>query len=207
MFAVGLTGGIGSGKSTVAELFAGHGTAIIDTDAIAHALTGPDGAAMPALISAFGPTIADHSGALDRAVMRERVFSVPQERAQLESLLHPMITAQALRDAERAAATHPYVMFVVPLLVESGHWAARVDRVLVVDCTETVQIDRVLARSGMTRARVESIIAAQASRERRRAAAHEIIDNSGPPQALVPIVRALHEKYCDLAKQKAAQRG
>lgn len=205
MFAVGLTGGIGSGKTTVADLFAARGVAVIDTDRIAHALTGPDGAAMPALRAAFGAQIAQPDGRLDRAAMRERVFARPQERHALEQILHPMISAQALREGADAAKDHAYVMFAIPLLVESGHWLQRVDRVLVVDCEPELQIQRVMARSGLTRAQVEAIIAAQAPRAERRAAAHDVIDNSRGAETLPAAVDALHEKYCDLAKQKAAR--
>jgi len=207
MFAVGLTGGIGSGKTTVADLFAERGVAVIDTDRIAHALTGPGGAAMPALRAAFGERIAQPDGRLDRAAMRERVFAQPQERDKLEQILHPMISAEATRAGAAAAAGHAYVMFAVPLLVESGHWRQRVDRVLVVDCEPELQIQRVMARSGLTRPQVEAIMAAQATRAERRAAAHDLVDNSGSPERLVPAIDALHEKYCDLAKEKAARAG
>jgi len=205
MFAVGLTGGIGSGKTTVADLFAARGVAVIDTDHIAHALTGPGGAAMPALRAAFGEQIAQPDGRLDRAAMRERVFARPQERDTLERILHPMISAEALRAGAAAATDHVYVMFAVPLLVESGHWLQRVDRVLVVDCDPELQIARVMARNGLTRSQVEAIMAAQATRAQRRAAAHDLIDNSGSTEQLVCAVDALHEKYCDLAREKAAR--
>lgn len=205
MFAVGLTGGIGSGKTTVAQLFAAHGAAVIDTDQIAHRLTGPQGSAMPALRAAFGDDIADRDGQLNRAAMRDRVFTDPSARRLLEAILHPMISAEAMRAGTQAAPTHAYVMFAVPLLVESGHWVHRVDRILVIDCEPEVQIARVMARNGLGRAQVEAILAAQATREQRRAAAHDLLDNSGAVEALSPAVAALHEKYCDLAKQKAAQ--
>lgn len=203
MFTVGLTGGIGSGKSTVADLFAEHGAAIVDTDAIAHRLTAIDGAAMPAIRAAFGAEVIAADGSLNRAAMRERVFADPAERIRLESILHPLIGTATREAAERVAAAHPYLIFVVPLLVESGQWIDRVDRVLVVDCEESVQIARVMARNGITRERIASIMRAQATRSQRRAAAHDVIDNSGTRETLLPAVAALHEKYCDLARAKA----
>ena len=207
MFTVGLTGGIGSGKTTVANLFAALGAGVIDTDAIAHTLTSPQGAAMPALRAAFGADIAAPDGSLDRHAMRDRVFDHPTERQRLEAILHPLIDAETRAAAARAGCRHPYLVFVVPLLVESGRWAERVDRVLVVDCDEETQIARVMARSGMDRARVLTILAAQADRTRRLAAAHDVIENSGPPATLAPRVARLHEKYCDLARRKVSNTG
>ncbi|MFN9127451.1 MAG: dephospho-CoA kinase [bacterium] len=148
-FVVGLTGGIGSGKSTVASLFVELGAALVDTDALAHALTGPHGDAMPALIEAFGPAVAGPDGALDRARMRERVFSDPIERARLEAILHPMIRAAAQRALDSTAA--PYALLAVPLLSGSGGYRERMDRILVVDCSRECQIARVRRRSGLSR--------------------------------------------------------
>src|ERR1700712_3702428 len=133
-FAIGLTGGIGCGKRTVAELFARHGAGIVDTDVLAHQLTAPGGAAMPALLAEFGAGFATPDGAMDRARMRDLVFADPGARARLEGILHPMIRAATASAAE--AVDGPYVMFVVPLLVESGTWRTRVQRVLAIDCQE-----------------------------------------------------------------------
>lgn len=190
---VGLTGGIGSGKSTVAELFAARGAAVVDTDAIAHALTAPGGAAIEAIRAEFGDAVIRADGALDRDAMRERAFGDPAARRRLEAILHPMIRTESARGL--AAATGPYAMLVVPLLVESGGRAGEVDRVLVVDCPVEVQIERVMRRNGLSRARVESILAAQASRAQRLAAADDVIDNGATPDALDAQVEALHRRY------------
>jgi dephospho-CoA kinase len=174
---VGLTGGIGSGKSAAASRFAEQGAAVIDTDAIAHELTGAGGAAMPALIAAFGPDVAAPDGALDRAAMRRRVFADPTQRQRLEDILHPLIRAES--DRRVGAAVAPYVVLVVPLLVESGSYRERVGRIVVVDCSTETQIARVMARNGLERAEVERILAAQASRAQRLAVADDVIDNEG----------------------------
>ncbi|THF63829.1 dephospho-CoA kinase [Pseudothauera nasutitermitis] len=196
---VGLTGGIGSGKSAVAERFAARGAAVVDTDLIAHALTAPDGAAMPALRAAFGdgPIAAD--GSLDRAAMRALVFADPAARARLEGILHPLIRSESARQC--AAARTPYVMLVVPLLVESGDWRTRCDRLCVVDCPEALQIARVQARSGLAEPQVRAIMAAQASRAERLAAADDVIDNAGPLETLDAQVDALHGRYLGLARR------
>lgn len=190
---IGLTGGIGSGKSTVADLFAARGAAIVDTDAIAHELTRPGGAAIDAIRAAFGDGVIRTDGALDRDAMRERAFGDPAARHRLEAILHPMIRAESRRRLE--AAEGRYAILVVPLLVESGDRAGGVDRILVVDCPVEVQIERVMRRSGLSRARVETILAAQASRAQRLAAADDVIDNSGEPEALAAQVDALHRRY------------
>jgi dephospho-CoA kinase len=196
-FSVGLTGGIGSGKTTVADMFAARGASVIDTDQIAHSLTGPHGAAMPALLAEFGPEYATPDGALDRARMRNLVFSDPGARTRLEAILHPKI-----RDATAAAAaiaTGPYTIFVVPLLVESGSWRDRVSRVLVVDCPEPRQLERVMSRSGLQEAQVRAIMAAQATREQRLAAADDVILNDGGLDRLASQVEQLHRSYIDYA--------
>ncbi|WP_332848404.1 dephospho-CoA kinase [Massilia sp. S19_KUP03_FR1] len=196
-FAVGLTGGIGCGKSTVADLFAARGAALIDTDVIAHQLTAPGGAAMAALLQAFGPDYATPDGAMDRARMRELVFTDPGARTRLEAILHPMIRAATATAA--LAATGPYLIYVVPLLVESGNWRGRVQRILAIDCRESTQIARVMARNGLPEAQVQAIMAAQASRQQRLDAADDVIDNDAGLDALLPQVERLHQFYLALA--------
>jgi len=176
MLRIGLTGGIGSGKSTVAAMLMAEGATLIDTDAIARSLTLPEGAAIKAIAAIFGMAMLDQSGGLDRARMRDLVFSMPAAKTQLESILHPMIGAECDRQVEAAHAASA-IVFDVPLLVESGRWRARVDRVLVVDATESTQVRRVLARSDWKEAAVLSVIAQQASRTSRRAAADAVIFN------------------------------
>jgi len=198
-FSVGLTGGIGSGKSLVAELFAARGATIVDTDAIAHRLTAPGGAAMPAIVETFGAEFAGADGALDRARMRALAFGDPGAKARLEAILHPRIRAGAL--AEAAAATGPYVMFAIPLLVEGGNWRARVQRVLVVDCPEALQIARVMARNSLPEQQVRAIMASQATRAARLAAADDIVDNSGEIAALTPQIERLHDLYLAFSKR------
>ena len=192
-FSVGLTGGIGCGKTTVADMFAELGAALVDTDQIAHALTAAHGAAMPALVAEFGPQCAAADGALDRAWMRALVFSDAAARARLEAILHPRIRDAAL--AAAAIASGPYVIFVVPLLIESGTWRARVNRVLAIDCPEEVQIARVMARNGLSESQVRAIMAAQLSREQRLAAADDVITNGGDIDALRPQIARLHAVY------------
>jgi len=197
---VGLTGGIGSGKSAAADIFASLGAALVDTDVIAHGLTASGGAAMAAIRDAFGPSVVNAEGALDRAAMRARVFTDAGERARLEAILHPLIRAEAeglCRVAQAQGA--PYVVLVVPLLIESGDYRQRVDRVAVVDCPEETQLARVMARSGMTRQDVERILAAQASRAARRAAADDLIDNGGDLDHLRQQVEILDGSYRRMA--------
>ncbi|VXB42960.1 dephospho-CoA kinase [Massilia sp. 9I] len=199
-FSVGLTGGIGCGKSTVADMFAELGASVIDTDQIAHALTAPHGAAMPALLAEFGDGFATPDGALDRAKMRALVFTDDTARARLEAILHPRI-----REATAAAAsiaTGDYVIFVVPLLIESGTWRERVTRVLAIDCPEALQVARVMARSGISEDQVRAIMAAQVTREQRRAAADDIILNDDGLDALRPQVEVLHALYLSQSKLK-----
>ena len=193
---IGLTGGIGSGKSTVADAFAALGAGVVDTDQIAHRLTAPNGAAMPAIVAEFGPTITDSTGAMDRSVMRGIVFSDPLARKRLEAILHPMIGAESTRALE--AVDGPYRIVVVPLLVEGRHWRSRVDRVLVVDCPRALQIERVIQRSGLALEQIEAILDAQATREERLAQADDVIDNSGLPAELPGQIQALHATYCQL---------
>lgn len=197
-FVIGLTGGIGSGKSAAAEAFACLGAAVVDTDEIARQLTDPGGAAMAQIRSRFGDAFVARSGAMDREAMRRRVFADPAAKQALELLLHPMIRAESER---RIAAAHaPYVVHVVPLLVESPDYRARVDRVLVVDAPEETQVERVGARSRLGPAEVRAIMRSQASRADRLAAADDVIDNAGDLQALRAQVEVLHAKYLALAE-------
>jgi dephospho-CoA kinase len=172
---------------------------VVDTDAIAHELTGPGGAAVPEVQRLFGRAFVDSSGAMDRKRMRDLVFSDPEEKARLESLLHPMIRAESGRRI--ASAKGPYVVHVVPLLIESPDYRARVGRVLVVDCPEALQVARARQRSGLPEGEIRRIIAAQIQREKRLAAADDVVDNSGSIAALQQQVRQLHEKY--LARAEA----
>jgi len=175
---VGLTGGIGSGKSTVGQLLAAHGATLIDTDLIARQLTLPGGAAMAAIAAAFGSHVIAGDGALDRAHMRELVFADPNAKKRLEAILHPLIGMETERQAAAASGT-PALVFDVPLLVESGRWRAKVDKVLVVDCREATQLDRVVQRSSWTAPAVRAVIDSQAPRALRRACADAVIYNDG----------------------------
>lgn len=195
---IGLTGGIGSGKSLVAGLFVQQGAALVDTDAIAHQLTGPGGAAIPAIRAAFGDGAIAADGRMDRDAMRARVFAHPALRHKLEAILHPMIQQQALEQlaaAEQAGA--PCLLVAVPLLLETGHWARLVDRILVVDCPENRQLARVMARAGLPEAQVRAIMAAQASRSERLAAADDVIDNSGSIGETAAQVEQLFQRYLE----------
>lgn len=197
-FTVALTGGIGSGKSAVAGRFAALGVEVVDTDAIAHGLTGPGGAAMGAIAAAFGAEFLAADGSLDRARMRSHVFAHPAERRRLENILHPMIRAEA--DARRSASLAPYVVMVIPLLVEGGDPRGRFDRILVVDCQPETQVRRVMARNGLGAETVNQILAAQASRTQRLAAADDVIVNEGALSQLDPAVAALHARYLAAAR-------
>ena len=202
-FAVGLTGGIGCGKTTVADLFAARGAAVIDTDRIAHGLTAPHGAAMPALVDAFGPDYATPDGALDRAKMRALVFSDPGARARLEAILHPRIRAATA--AAALLADGPYTLVVVPLLIESGTWRERVARVLAIDCSEATQVARVMARTGLAEDQVRAIMAAQVTRARRLEEADDVIRNDAGVDALLPQVERLHRFYLGEAARMVGQ--
>lgn len=187
---IGLTGGIGSGKSTVAGLLVQHGAHLVDTDAIARRITAPGGAAIPSIAEAFGADVVTAEGALDRDRMRDRVFADPAAKKRLESLLHPMIGEVARQEAARAG--DGTVVFDVPLLAESAHWRGRVDRILVVDCPEALQVQRVMQRNGWSQDAVLRVIAQQATREARRAIADAVIHNEGLDlQALAAEVAAL----------------
>ncbi|MDP1652202.1 MAG: dephospho-CoA kinase [Rhodocyclaceae bacterium] len=202
-FVVGLTGGIGSGKSAAAERFAARGAAVIDTDVIARELTAAGGAGIAPIRAAFGAESLTPDGALDRAQMRRIAFADPAARARLEAILHPLIREESEARIRRlASADFPYALLVVPLLVESGNYRERVDRVCVVDCPEAIRVARVTARSSLSPAEVQSIMAAQASRAHRLAAADDIIDNAAGLPALDAQIDALHEKYRAMAKNR-----
>ena len=173
---IGLSGGIGSGKSTVARRFAALGALLVDTDALAHALTAPGGAAVARIAAAFGADMITADGAMDRAKMRALAFGQPAERLRLEAILHPMIAAATRAEAQRAAPGQA-IVFDVPLLAESGTWRARVDRIVIVDCSPATQVARVVQRSGWTAEAVERAIAQQATRAQRRAIADAVIVN------------------------------
>jgi dephospho-CoA kinase len=196
-YTIGLTGGIGSGKSAVAALFAKQGIAVIDTDEIAHELTRPGGAAIEPIRAAFGAGAIGADGALDRAKMRKLVFGNLAEKKELEAILHPLIREESLRRGERASS--PYSILVIPLLAEGGIDRSRYERVLVVDCTEAQQIERAMRRSGLSEGEVRDILAAQATRQQRLALADDVIDNRGPPEALERQVSRLNQKYLTLA--------
>ena len=219
MYAVGLTGGIGSGKSTVADCFAALGVPVIDTDAIARDLTAPGGAALEPIRVAFGEAAMQVDGALDRAAMRRRVFADAAARHQLEAILHPLIR-QAVEQAI-ARLTAPYVLIVIPLLVQrqdrpegerlaayplrvkTGAYRDVLNRVLVVDCPEALQIARVKTRNGLAEDEVKAILAAQVSRDERLMAADDILLNTGSLEALHAEVARLHQRYLALAAASA----
>lgn len=194
---IGLTGGIGSGKSTVAALFVECGACLVDTDAIARALTAPGGAALAALAAEFGPAVLAADGALDRERMRALVFADAATKLRLEAVLHPLIGAEA--DAQAARAGARPVVFDVPLLAESGQrWRRRVERVLVVDCPPPLQLERVMARSGWSADAVQRVIAQQASRAQRLAIADAVIHNGQTMSlhGLRDAVRGLWQGWC-----------
>ena len=193
MFVVGLTGGIGSGKSTVADLFAELGTPVIDTDSIARQLTAPGGAALDEIRAAFGEAVMQADNSLDRAALRRRVFADVAARRQLEAILHPRIRQVVEQTLAKLVA--PYALVVIPLLVETGSYREMLRRILVVDCPEELQIARVMARSGLELDEVKSILVAQAGRAERLAAADDVIVNTTSLEALRTQVATLHQRY------------
>lgn len=201
-FCVGLTGGIGSGKSSAARIFAELGAAVVDTDDIAHQLTGAGGAALPAIASEFGEHYVAGDGALDRARMRHLVFKDPAARARLERILHPLIRAES--QARIAGAARPYVIVVVPLLLETGAYRSLIQRIVVVDCDEALQIRRTMERSGLSEVEVRAIMATQVPRATRLAAAHDVLNNDTDRAALRRGVETLHAHYLELAARHAA---
>lgn len=204
MYKVALTGGIGSGKSSASAIFSELGVPVIDADTLSHALTVPGGEALPAIAATFGAGLIDAGGVLDRAGLRRRVFAEPDARRQLEQILHPRIRARMLTEAE--AVSGDYVILAIPLLFETGQHELA-DRVLVVDLPENKQIERVMARSDLARADVERIMHSQVSRGERLAGADDVIDNSGPPEALRPQVETLHHRYLALASKLSTSNG
>jgi dephospho-CoA kinase len=195
---VGLTGGIGSGKSAVADLFAELGVALVDTDAVSRSLTGPDGEAMGSLAATFGGAYVLPDGALDRGAMRRLVFSDPAARLRLEAILHPMIMVHSTRALQQAHG--PYAMLVVPLLFETTRYLPMVLRSLVVDCDEEFQLQRVVRRSGLAVAEVRSIMAAQMQRSERIARADDIIENNGTLDELKLQVEDKHRYYLEILR-------
>jgi dephospho-CoA kinase len=194
---VGLTGGIGSGKTTVAELFASEGAGLVDTDDIARQLTAANQPAVGAIAARFGPQFVAEDGSLDRVRMRKLVFAQPSERKDLEAILHPLIRQESKRQVQESTA--PYVVLVVPLLIESGGYGRTVGRILVVDCEPQTQVHRVMQRSGLSRNEVLSIIASQAPREQRLSEADDIIHNDSDLETLRAQVKPLHLFYLGLA--------
>ncbi|MCE3000577.1 MAG: dephospho-CoA kinase [Betaproteobacteria bacterium] len=203
VYCIGVTGGIGSGKSSAANLFAELGAAVVDTDEIARHLTARDGDAVGTIAKAFGDAVIAPDGSLNRAAMRELVFADTGRRRQLEAILHPMIRAEARRRV--LSATTPYVLLLVPLLLENKSYTSIVQRVLVVDCDEAAQIERTVRRSQLSEESVRAIMAAQLPREKRVEQADDVIDNNGDLEQLRSQVTALHQRYLELAEAHRRQ--
>lgn len=199
-YCVGLTGGVGSGKSTVAHLFAGLGAELVDTDVIAHDLTAPRGGAMDAIASTFGHHLVAADGSLDRAAMRACVFADATARRRLEAILHPLIHSEVARRI--AGAQAPYVLLIVPLLVENlAAYRQDMDRIAVVDCSEELQIERTARRPGVGIEQARAILAAQSSRAARLAIADDVIDNQAGLADMDAQVRRLHQHYLARAEE------
>ncbi|VDR29766.1 Dephospho-CoA kinase [Raoultella terrigena] len=201
-YTVALTGGIGSGKSTVADAFSQLGVNVIDADVIARQVVEPGTPALLAIAARFGQQMINDDGTLNRRSLRERIFAHAEDKTWLNALLHPLIQQETRRQMQ--AASSPYVLWVVPLLVENN-LVANADRVLVVDVAKETQIARTILRDRVSREHAERILAAQATREQRLAAADDVIENMGPPDAIASDVARLHEKYLMLASQAASQ--
>ena len=199
---IGITGGIGSGKTTVANLFSSLGVPVIDADELARQVVTPGQPAYEEIVQFFGPTVVSELGELDRRQLRERVFSNPENRAHLEKIIHPRVYAQMNRQLDRLDV--PYAIVVVPLLIESGG-RDLVDRVLVVDSPENLQIARTTHRDGTTPAAVEKILSAQMGRSSRLSAADDVIENDASEEALEETVRELHQKYLTEAARIASE--
>ena len=192
---IGLTGGIGSGKTAVSDLLGELGAGVIDTDLISHQITAPGGKAIPLIAKAFGADFIDAQGALIRPIMRAIVFEDPGARKVLEQITHPLIQEETSKQAfELAKSGVPYLVFVVPLLIESGSWVKLIDYLVVVDCPEETQIQRVMHRNNMTRSDVENVLKAQTSRNARLAAANAVIENQGSLDKLKSAVLSLHQQ-------------
>jgi dephospho-CoA kinase len=200
MLVVGLTGGIGSGKSTVARMFAELGVPVIDMDDIARELVAPGQPALQKIVEAFGAEVLDRSGQLDRRALRQRIFNDPAQRKQLEAILHPLIRAEVQRRIRQCQA--PYCIVVIPLLIESGQ-RDLVDRILVNDAPETVQIERTRQRDRISEAEVRKILASQADRQARLAAANDVLDTNTNLENLKEKVNQLHQHYLQLAGHAA----
>ena len=198
-FSISLTGGIGSGKTMVANLFAEQGASIVDTDDVARNLTLPGGEAIEPIRKEFGEKFIQPDGAMNRSLMRELVFSRPDERLKLEAILHPLIRKVSIEQAE--AATGTYVIFVIPLLVELPIWHGMGTRILAVDCPEELQIERVMKRNNMSREQVTAIMAAQATRQQRLAIADDVIVNDKSVGEVLKEVVILHAKYTEMAQK------
>jgi dephospho-CoA kinase len=196
-FAVGMTGGIGSGKTTVAGLFASQGAGLVDTDVISHRLTAPAKPAIAEIARKFGPQFVAADGSLDRVRMRNLVFADPSARKDLEAILHPLIRQESTRQIH--ASTAPYVVVVVPLLIETGAYRGMMGRILVVDCEPEIQVRRVMERSGLSRNEVLAIIASQVSRQQRLREADDVIRSDGGLETLQAQVNPLHLRYLGLA--------
>jgi len=201
-YTVALTGGIGSGKSTVSDAFARFGIDVVDADVIARQVVAPGTQALAAIEQHFGADILNQDGSLNRRVLRDRVFASTPEKSWLNGLLHPLIHQQTQRQI--AEATSPYVLWVVPLLVEN-QLQNKADRVLVIDVSPETQILRTMQRDGVSRQHAEQILAAQATREARLAVANDVIDNNGAPDAIASDVARLHAAYLKYASQAVSQ--
>ena len=204
MLLIGLTGGIASGKSLVSERFAAHGAPLVDADLLAREVVRPGSPGLGALVARFGTAILAADGGLDRAALRERIFSDPSERAFVDATLHPLVRGLSERRLAAARETgRPYAVYAVPLLVETGQ-VDRFDRIVVVDVPLETQLERLLARDGRDERQARAILAAQAPREARLAVADDVVDNAGPPEATLARVDALHARYVALAAAAAA---
>lgn len=201
-YTVALTGGIGSGKSTVADAFSHLGVNVIDADIIARQVVEPGTPALSAIAERFGPQMLNEDGTLNRRALREHIFAHAEDKSWLNALLHPQIQQETRRQMQ--LATSPYILWVVPLLVENC-LSAKADRVLVVDVPKETQIERTMLRDRVTRQHAEHILAAQATREQRLAVADDVIENMGSPDAIASDVARLHAKYLLLASQVASQ--
>lgn len=203
-YRIGLTGGVGSGKSTVAAMLQALGAGIVDADHLVHDLIAPAGAAIAQLRAEFGNDAITADGGLDRAWMRARAFSDSDVRRRLEAILHPRVRAAAESRAQALASSVPYTVLVIPLLVESGDWTSRVRRVLVIDCAEATQLTRVQARPNIDRSTAEAILRAQSDRSARLSAADDVLFNEAPLADLQPRVARLHASYCRYAAEAAS---